>query len=834
MNIIGRHIHRNIIAHKGRSFLIIFSLIVATAVLILNVTLGDEIATKYEQTLKSIYGKSDVLITMKEGKVANDIAVKELVKEKLDLGSIDKDTMLITSVEGYANINQKGMPALIMGMDLQAAYNMDTFCKNSIHLEDNQLVVNEKCAQEYNIHKGDSILFTYQNKEYKMEVVEIVVNYRLTALENEHPYFISNLQSANRILGYADQSGQELLVNVKENNNIKEFIRYIKEHNANTESRELVNRESIEDSLASITSLLTIILVIVVVMIFFVIGSLNKLVIAERFPVIGTFRSVGATKNKMNWILVGENAIYGLIGGLIGSAVGYIINSVVAKAFISTEGVELADEKAGIQWGIYLIGILFAVLLEVVISLKAILRANRKPIKDIIFNVQSTRYKISKKKSWLGALFILVAMVLQLTNYNSVFMSSLVAMALLLVGCAFLVPVWLRYLLKGITALSRKIGWKSGMVASKNISYSKTIISSATLMVVAIASILTVFNVSVSFSRLFESFRHNNDFDIIIQNVSNEYEEYSYVKNMEGVQDTKPLYFALSNKVMYGEDKTFTVPPLFLVAQKGNMQGVELDDTSFDIDSLKENEIIVDSFYAKRNHIKVGDTFTLTVDDNKLEQEFKVVGTANTAMFSSSRNVFVMNLGTYQKNITKIPTWIQVTIKEGVDVGKFIETLKGEIKEYSVHIKTFDQYIEEQEKQTAGIMSVFYVIIGLAVVLSFVGIVNNQIIGFIQRKREIAVLNSTCMSKGQIRRMLFTETLLTSILSGIIACIVVVPTVYMVNTAMEGLSMYISVGYNLGASIQFVGIVVFILLFTTLIPFRKIKKMNIVSEIKYE
>ena len=303
---------------------------------------------------------------------------------------------------------------------------------------------------------------------------------------------------------------------------------------------------------------------------------------------------------------------------------------------------------------------------------------------------------------------------------------------------------------------------------------------------------------------------------------------------MEEVESTNPLYYMFSNKVSYNDNKTFSIPPMFLVTKKDAMQGVELDDSSFDIDTLKDNEIIVDSFFAKRNNIKIGDTLTLTVNEKKLEGEMTVVGTANSAGFTSNRNVFLMNLTTFKKNFTKIPIWIEVSLKEGKDPNKFIETMKGRIKEFDVEYKTFEQYLDEQEQQTSGIMNIFYVIIGLAVCLSFVGIVNNQVIGFIQRKREIAVLNSTCMSKGQIKRMLFTETLLTSVISGIIACIIVIPCVYMVNTSMEGLSMCMDIGYNLVASIEFVGIVVLILLFTNLIPLRKIRKMNIVEEIKYE
>ncbi len=834
MSIICRHIFRNIKSHKGRSLLVIISLIVATAVLILNVTLGDEIANKYEQTLKSVYGESDVGITIKEGKNLTDMLAKELVLDKLNLGNTELDTLLISNVEGFAKINGEGKPTMIKGMDLQDAYRMDEFCKNSIELTDNQLVVNGKCSEKYNIHKGDTITFTYGDKDYKMEVVEVVANYRLTSIEEDYPYFISNLTTANKMLEYGEGSGLELYVDVKDNEKIKEFVSYFKAHNQTISCEELVNRESLEDAITSITSMLTIILVIVIIMIFFVVGSLNKLVIAERVPVIGTFRSVGATKRRMNLILIGENVVYGLIGGIIGSAAGYVLNTMVAKTFITTKGVELSTDKAGIKWGVYLGGILFAILLEVVISLKTILRANRKPIKEIIFNVQSTRYKINKKKSYFGLGLIMIALILQLTNSDSMFMTSLVAMAILMIGCAFLVPVWLRFISKGSTILLRKMGWSSGVLASRNIGYNKTIISSSTLMVVAIASILTIFNVSVTFTKIFESFRYNNDFDVVVGNVSQEYDKYSFIKDMDGVTATKPMYYMFSNQVTYGENKSFSIPPSFLIIEKDNMQGILLDDPSFDVDTLKDNEILVDSFFAKRNHINIGDTLTLTVNERNLEGELTVVGTTNSAKMNSQRNIFAMNRATYLKNFTTIPLMIQVYLKDGVDPEKFIEQLKGEIKEFNVYFKSFEQYIDEQEQQTAGVMNVFYVIIGLAVGLSFVGIVNNQIIGFIQRKREIAVLNSTCMSKGQIMKMLFTETLLTSIISGLIACIVVIPSVYMVNTAMEGISLHLNIGYNLMASIGFVGIVVLILLLTTLNPLHRIRKMNIVEEIKYE
>lgn len=49
--------------------------------------------------------------------------------------------------------------------------------------------------------------------------------------------------------------------------------------------------------------------------------------------------------------------------------------------------------------------------------------------------------------------------------------------------------------------------------------------------------------------------------------------------------------------------------------------------------------------------------------------------------------------------------------------------------------------------------------LGLSVVLSVFGLMNNQIIGFIQKKKEYAVLYSTSMSKKQLKIMVLFEVL---------------------------------------------------------------------------
>ena len=156
------------------------------------------------------------------------------------------------------------------------------------------------------------------------------------------------------------------------------------------------------------------------------------------------------------------------------------------------------------------------------------------------------------------------------------------------------------------------------------------------------------------------------------------------------------------------------------------------------------------------------------------------------------------------------------------------------MKELNLTVQTVDEYITVQEESTAAIMSLFYVIIGLAVILSFIGIINNQVISFIQRRKELAVLNSTCMSKGQLKKMLFFETVLANVIAAAIAIVASLLSTDMIDNFMKGMSMYVQVDYNFKTAFIFTGVVIALLVFTLISPLRRLKKMNVVNEIKYE
>ena len=222
------------------------------------------------------------------------------------------------------------------------------------------------------------------------------------------------------------------------------------------------------------------------------------------------------------------------------------------------------------------------------------------------------------------------------------------------------------------------------------------------------------------------------------------------------------------------------------------------------------------------------DILNIRLETLDKELKFKVVGFADAFSLSVQRSVIISQKEFFKENITDIPMQIHLSCASNADLEKVKEDVKDQIKEVGIQVQTVEEYIKTQQDQIESIISMFYLILGLAVILSFIGIINNQIIGFMQRTKELAILNSTCMSKGQIKKMLFLEVLLSNMFACILAILSALLSTKIMEKTLHSMATYINVEFNWSSTILFVGIMFIILLATILIPFKKLKKMNIV------
>ena len=820
VKIILKHILRNMKEHKGRSLLIFFALLVSTSVFVISMTVPDDLTVKIEDTLRGIYGNAEVSIS----------TVDPFRVDDLKLNNHDFKYGGYISIDG---VDQNDKPIILYGLDVNTTKSFKMIGDDVKDLGTNEIAVSKKTADKKNYKVGDVISLTKDNLTYNLVIKQIIDNKGLASISGDDPMFFANLDTAYNIsktpIGYYDT----IFLDMNNDDKIDSFIEYFEDHNDNYNISKTVDVEEIKEETQMIGTLMLMITLMATIMIYFVIGSLNKIVLAERIPIIGTFRSVGASRSKMNFILILENALYGLFAGFLGSILGVYLDSIVSNLFVSADGIDVSQKSLSISPGILILGIMFATLLQVFIVAKEIIRTNKKPIKTLIFNTQNSRYRLRKRRTVIGFILLITSITLFLTvNRMNIGLMG-ICMICYMIGVSNTLPVVFILISKLGSKICKKLDMTTGIMCSKNIGYNKMIIASSRLVVIAISLLSSIVLMSNSITKEFSNFREvTKGIDIMVEYISKTNENYEHLRNVKGIKDVKYLNSIFPQDVTYNNGKKFNIPAGFYAEEKRNDNFIE--EIDYKISDLKENEILMDEKYAYNNKISKGDTITITYGEYNKTFTYKVVGYVDSSNHSTSRNMFVVNFNHMKKDLSLVPLQIQLVAEDDVDLTKLKDIVKDNIKEVGIKVYTTDEYITEQENQIAGITGIVYLIIGISVLLAFVGIINNQIISFISRKKELAILNSTCMNKTQIKKLLALETIVANIIALTLALIVTILTTSFINGFLENIGLFIDVKFDIWVVLRFSMIIYIILLFTLVFPFRRLKKMNIVDEIKYE
>ena len=810
MRIIITHILRNIKEKKGRSLLIILSLMIASVVFILNLTIPNQIVeTKAKQSRDAI-GKSDVLVASYVPFNINDIKLSNEESKIVgvnDLYTIHKDKTLV-----------------IYGTDIKEASNINLI--DNIDLLDNEIIISKTTADKYKYKLNDIITIDLMDSKYELKIKDIVEAKGLLSFKSLSG--IINNDTYNKITSDENNKYRTYYIDVLNNEKVDDVKKYIQDNNDKKEYmvEKLVDEEKIREDNYYTQFILLVIMIMATIMIFFVVNTLNKMIVMERMPVIGTFRSVGASKFKMNMLLVLENSIYGLLGGSVGALVSILINNFAASMLTGT------TIKASVPVNNLISGIIFTICLEVFMSLASIIKSNKYSIKEIMFEGKNSKAGFNIKESIISFILILLSIITYFVIGDTNSLLSALSLIMFWVGIAYFIPTMMLFLSKIICGIAKMINSGSLLMAGKNLGFNKLLISSTRLVVISTSIMLVIVNISMSFNSMIDSYKIQfSGYDGTIRDVSKKYNEYASLNNVDNVKNIEYTFMYSNDDITYNDGKTLDAGPMFLGMDKSNPSIKQLD---YKINDLKDDECLFDEILLKNNNLKVGDTIDFYLKTQDSHIKVKIVGTVNSYYMSTQREIVVLTDDVFKQKITEVPFSIEFSVNDNNKVSDTIELMERELKDPDITIWTIDDFCNIQRKNINSFMSLFYIIIALSLILSFVGIINNQLISFMERTKEIAVLNSICMSKSQLRRMLVIE----NITSNIVACAfgfgVSIMSLRYMNKLMYGIKMYTDVQYQYNVGLMIMGIVLVVLLSTVIVPIKKMKKINVVEAIKYE
>jgi putative ABC transport system permease protein len=105
----------------------------------------------------------------------------------------------------------------------------------------------------------------------------------------------------------------------------------------------------------------------------------------------------------------------------------------------------------------------------------------------------------------------------------------------------------------------------------------------------------------------------------------------------------------------------------------------------------------------------------------------------------------------------------------GTDLGKLRSNLETATDPFLViTVQDREQFKGSQAKQINGLLGVLYGLLALAIVIAVLGIINTLALSVVERRREIGMLRAVGMSRKQVRRTIYLESLLIAVFGAIV------------------------------------------------------------------
>ena len=261
---------------------------------------------------------------------------------------------------------------------------------------------------------------------------------------------------------------------------------------------------------------------------------------------------------------------------------------------------------------------------------------------------------------------------------------------------------------------------------------------------------------------------------------------------------------------------------LGIEASKLSLAGIdELNGTAFEDNS---KEAIIGSQYAMMNNLSIGDNITIH------NTEFEITGIYETGSMFADSTIYVP-IDTLQ-NISECDEYTSVLVKTAEDANDTIISDKIKDKFYDLSTLTSDEISSMMTNVTGILNTASLAVSGLAIIVGAIGIINTLVMTVYERTKEIGVLKSIGWKPRRILLMIMGETLVLTILSGIVG------SVFGILISEIGVMLLdagdFSLGYDPQAFILAFGITIFVGLIGGIYPAYKASKLAPTEALRYE
>ncbi|MBO4496530.1 MAG: ABC transporter permease [Clostridiales bacterium] len=857
MRIVLKNSLKNIFGKPFRTLLIVFAIFACCFCGYLCFDIGSTIETVVAEMV-GMTSTADLMVTS-GGMDLSDM--KEILPEAEILTvSAKSETICMKIKNEYNYVTTEGL--MLLGMNPAQAVKLGF--SDITPIADNEILLASALAEKAGYKVGDKItVHDLAEEEVELTIAGLIPKTTKNVLLMGSRGIVNESTGDRLMCGVKKASFVQ--IDLADDSKTAEVEVLLKEKYPDASVSKLLLSEKDQAMLDELKAFMYLLFAIMFLLVIFVTASISNRIVSERMSFVGTLRSLGMSAKKTGRILILENVLYALLGSLPASLLYLAVREPLLSSMFTMQTSEGETMHVALpaMSPILPVGIILgAILIECLIPLRAILKALKTSIRDIIFDNRDTEYRFSRVLTIAGLILLAISIVTfflrsNLLGATGCLLSTVIALALLF-------PMILRFVTFVVSRIASKTGSASWSLASAETISRKSTVGSGVLLATAAAMCVIIFSIAGAMSESMSEVSFNCD-AVITCSKPGKY--YSYVDRLDGVTETERIYSLLDDIVIAKSAAAQAATNEDAAANMAGTANADAKDAAaanansstatektratlygfpeggyhlykgYEMlpSKIESDTVVIDSRYAKENGYKEGDSIEITIHPDGLlpvTRTYTIASIVKTSPLEGGEAVVFFSEEEFITLFKDKPYYILINCTDPLKIVSMIR-IYGQGTFSSVN--TYEEEVENAKEEASQITLILGIVIVVAIAMTCIGTISNQLIGFTGRRKECAVMLSTAMSKKQLSGILFREVLITSIASSGIGVLIGHFLTKVIAAAVDSTaSIGLAINADAGRSLLFFLALTIVFAATVLFPIRSLRKMKIAEQIKYE
>jgi len=502
----------------------------------------------------------------------------------------------------------------------------------------------------------------------------------------------------------------------------------------------------------------------------FTIFNTFSIIVGQRTRELALLRIVGASRRQIFRSVLLEAAILGLVASVVGLALG-VLTAVGLEALLKGFGITLPSGSLVFEGRTVVAGIVVGLGVTVVSAISPARRAVRIPPVAALADYQATEVESSRRRLLIGTLVLAVGVVALAVGLGGGTIQLVgVGAAAAFIGIGMLAPVVARPMssvigrpLAALFGMSGKLGRENSMRSPRRTAQT----SAALLIGLALVSTIAVFGASLSKSAT-SSVDEAVSADYIVTASGTGVGGFS--NSVAGAAAAVPGVAAVST--VYGGqfEVQHSLSTLTAVSPQHLSATVILRmDTGLGAPALAAGQLLIDSTTADAKHLAVGDTVPVTFAQTG-SSTMRIGGVFKPNALLGS---YVVGDGFFLSHFDDpLPVAVLVRATDGATPATTRALEHGLAAYPNLQVQTRAAFEKSQQAQVNQLLGLVYALLGLAVLIAMIGIVNTLMLSVFERTHEIGLLRAVGMRRRQVRAMIRAEAVILSLFGAVIGVVV--------------------------------------------------------------